>query len=92
VLHKVPGLLNGIYGSSRWMASLKNIPRAIPGQPMFGSRRKKAEMSRQYIEDRYVVRTNRQAEARLSKRRSANADSSLTTPKPKNVWGPVRSE
>jgi hypothetical protein len=61
VRHKVPNLLNGIYGGSRWMASLKSVPRAIPGEPMFGSRRKKAEARRRFFEDRYVVRTSRQA-------------------------------
>jgi hypothetical protein len=71
VTHKVPGLLNGTYGGSRWMASLKSIPRAIPGQPMFGSRRKKAEMSRQYYDDRYVVTSNPGVGELLPKRRSA---------------------
>lgn len=63
VKHNVSSLLNGTYGGRRWMASLGSMPRAIPGQPMFGSRRKKAEMRRQFLDDRYVVRTSRQAGA-----------------------------
>jgi len=62
VQHKVPSLLNGIYGGSRWMASLKSMPRAIPGQPMFGSRRKKAEARKQFFDDRYVVRKRSNSE------------------------------
>ncbi len=72
VKHKVPNLLNGTYGGKRWMASLESMPRAIPGQPMYGSRRRKAEMSRRYFDDRYVVRANRQTVARLPNRRTAN--------------------
>jgi len=71
VKHKVPDLLNGTYGSRRWMTSLKSMPRAIRGQPMFGSRRKKAEMSRQFFDDKYVVRTNVKAGPLRPKRRSA---------------------
>jgi hypothetical protein len=70
VMHKVPNLLNGMYGGSRWMASLKRMPRAVPGQPMFGSRRKKAEARRRFFEDRYVVRKNSEAGVLLPKQQS----------------------
>ncbi len=63
VKHKVSNLLNGSYGGRRWMVSLESMPRPIPGQPMFGSKRKKAEMRRQFLDNRYVVRTSRQAGA-----------------------------
>jgi hypothetical protein len=63
VKHRVSSLLNGTYGGRRWMASLQNMPRAIPGQPMFGSRRKKAaEARKRFFDDRYVVRTRANSE------------------------------
>lgn len=69
VKHNVLSLLNGTYGSRRWMASLNSLPRAIPGQPMFGSRRKKAEASRQFFDDRFLVIKRRQSGAGAVKTR-----------------------
>lgn len=80
VKHNVLSLLNGIYGGSRWMASLKGLPRAKPGQPMFGSRRKKAEMSRQFFDDRYVVASGPKAGSLSAKQRSENLSGPKSLP------------
>jgi len=70
VKHNLSKLLRGVYGSSDWMACLERMPRAVPGQPMFGSRTKKAEAGTRLFDDRHVLMTNLKPVAALAKRRS----------------------
>ena len=68
VKHNVPKLLKGVYGSRGWMDSLQRMPRAVPGRPLFGSRRKKAEVRKRFFFDAPVVMTNMEAATALKHR------------------------
>ena len=55
VTHSVPQLLRGVYGSEKWMASVGLMPRAVRGQPLFGSKGKKAEGRKHFLDDSFVM-------------------------------------
>lgn len=62
VTHQVPKLLDGVYGSQRWMASLERMPKqASRREPMFAPERRKASTRMRRFLDEPVIMTNSQA-------------------------------
>jgi len=69
VKHGVPKLLNGVYGSRKWMASLERARRAVgKGEAMFVSSRRSAAAGLGRFFNEAVVMTNAQA-TRSARRR-----------------------